>query len=259
MTVHKDRRLAFLYDYFQVNGGAEKVAQEMQRSFTDLKLITSQINPDMFAPGDPGIDEIESYGKFYNTAAKRILSAVKCFYFNAGDLKDYDVVFFSGFYSPLAVRHHPCGRNIYYCHTPPRFLYDLKGEYESGLAGYRKLLFRIFCKVFEGYYVGAIKKMDLLIANSENVRGRIKKYIGLDAEVVYPPVNPEGYQWGESQGYYLSTARLEPYKRVDKIISAFLKMPDKKLIVASGGSDMARLKSLAESAPNIKFTGWCTL
>lgn len=45
-------------------------------------------------------------------------------------------------------------------------------------------------------------------------------------------------------------------KRVDLIVSAFKKMPDKKLIVASGGSELEHLQHLASNAPNITFTGW---
>jgi len=34
-------------------------------------------------------------------------------------------------------------------------------------------------------------------------------------------------------------------------------MPEKKLVVASGGSDLENLKNLAKDYHNIKFTGWC--
>jgi glycosyltransferase involved in cell wall biosynthesis len=41
-------------------------------------------------------------------------------------------------------------------------------------------------------------------------------------------------------------------------VKAFLKLPDKKLIVTSGGSEYARLTKLAGNASNITFTGWVT-
>jgi glycosyltransferase involved in cell wall biosynthesis len=49
---------------------------------------------------------------------------------------------------------------------------------------------------------------------------------------------------------------LDPLKRVDRIIDAFLRMPDKHLIVVSGGCDEPRLRKRAGNAPNITFTGW---
>ena len=56
----------------------------------------------------------------------------------------------------------------------------------------------------------------------------------------------------------MSTARLEPLKRVDLIVEAFKQMPNEKLVVTSGGSQLDNLKKLAGDTPNIEFTGWVT-
>ncbi|MBN1276035.1 MAG: glycosyltransferase, partial [Deltaproteobacteria bacterium] len=79
---------------------------------------------------------------------------------------------------------------------------------------------------------------------------------GLDSKVVYPPCETDNFRWYGQDGYYLSTARLENFKRVDVIVRAFLEMPDQKLIVTSGGTELDRLKKIADGAGNIKFTGW---
>ena len=100
--------------------------------------------------------------------------------------------------------------------------------------------------------------MDVIIANSKNVQTRIKKYLNLDSIIIHPPVDVDRYNWIDQKDYYLSTARLEPYKRVESIVLAFMQMPEKKLIVASGGSDHRRLEGMAADYPNITFTGWCT-
>ena len=52
--------------------------------------------------------------------------------------------------------------------------------------------------------------------------------------------------------------RLDPLKRIDLIIQAFLQMPDKQLIVASGGPHLHYLRQLAHQAKNIRFVGWTT-
>ena len=98
--------------------------------------------------------------------------------------------------------------------------------------------------------------MDGVIANSKNVQDRLKKYININSVVINPPVNVDRFSFIGQGDYYISLARLEPYKQVDKIIEAFKLMPDKKLLVTSGGSDYDRLKRLAGSVPNISFTGW---
>lgn len=105
-------------------------------------------------------------------------------------------------------------------------------------------------------YEHAIKHIDVIIANSHNVQDRIRKYLGRDAVVIYPPCDTERFLWRGQGDYYLSTARLEPYKRVDRIVESFLCLPDKQLMVASGGSELSRLKQLASGSDNIHFTGW---
>ncbi len=99
--------------------------------------------------------------------------------------------------------------------------------------------------------------MHVIVANSENVQRRIKRYLGHDSIVVYPPIDTESFVWGEPQGYYLSTARLTPLKRVATIVEAFVRMPDRQLVVASGGEDEAALRRVAPRGhSNIRFTGW---
>jgi len=44
-------------------------------------------------------------------------------------------------------------------------------------------------------------------------------------------------------------------KRIDIVIGAFKKMPDKKLIIAGTGPDETRLKMLAKNCENIEFLG----
>ncbi|NCA22469.1 MAG: glycosyltransferase, partial [Crocinitomicaceae bacterium] len=45
-------------------------------------------------------------------------------------------------------------------------------------------------------------------------------------------------------------------KRVDLIIEAFMNMPEKKLVVASGGSQLNFLRAMAGQSKNIYFLDW---
>jgi glycosyltransferase involved in cell wall biosynthesis len=105
-------------------------------------------------------------------------------------------------------------------------------------------------------FLNSIQYVDHFLCNSNNVKERIRAYTGKEATVVYPPVEVESYKYISQGDYYLSTARLEDHKRVELIIKAFMKMPDKKLVVASGGSQENMLKKLAKGFNNITFTGW---
>lgn len=188
----------------------------------------------------------------------RQLRLIHAFRNKTSFLKNYRHAIYSGFYSPLAINNHHCGVNIYYCHTPPRFMYDQRDFYSSRLTFWQRHLLRWFVEYFKPLYEAAIAPMDIIIANSENVRSRIRTYLGKDALVVYPPCDTESFTWRGQADFYLSTARLDPLKRVDLIIEAFIRMPDKKLIVTSEGNEYARLKKLAGQRENILFTGLVT-
>ncbi|MBT4288161.1 MAG: glycosyltransferase, partial [Deltaproteobacteria bacterium] len=109
---------------------------------------------------------------------------------------------------------------------------------------------------YQKVYEDAVRSMDIIIANSVNVQKRIKQYLSADSVVVYPPCDTAGFRWLGQGDYYLSTARPDLLKRVDVIVRAFLKMPDKKLVVVSGGSELERIRNMAKNAQNIKILGW---
>ncbi|MEE9413569.1 MAG: glycosyltransferase [Methylococcales bacterium] len=242
---------AFLYDFLLANGGAEQLALTMVDAFSELELHTGFINSELF-------EEIVAHTLTAPISHPALQAVRMLFVFRhqTGYLSDYETVIYSGSYAPVAVWNHLEGNNIYYCHTPPRFVYDLKDYYLQQIPFWQRPVLHALIKYVQPRFESAIAQMDTLIANSQHVRQRLTDYLGIESQVIYPPTNTERYQWLGSGEYYLSTARLEPYKRVDLIVEAFMKMPDKQLIVSSGGSDLPRLKRIANHAANIYFTGW---
>lgn len=148
------------------------------------------------------------------------------------------------------------GRNVFYCHTPPRFIYDQAAFFAAHASPLQRAASTVFAGAYRRGYERAVARMHSIIANSETVRRRIDKYLGRDSVVIYPPCDVNAFRWQTSQGYYLSTARLSRLKRVEAIVAAFLKMPGKRLVVTSGGEEESRLRRLAAGAANISFTGW---
>ncbi|PID33628.1 MAG: glycosyl transferase [Thiotrichales bacterium] len=168
----------------------------------------------------------------------------------------YDVVMYSGFYAPLAIDNlEGCSKHILYCHTPPRFVYDKKRYYEKLLPCWQRPLLKVFTLSFKKQYERAVSKMDIVLANSQNVQKRIETYLGLQSKVVYPPCNISSFSWKEDKGYFLSMGRLDPLKRVDRIVRAFQKLPEKQLVVISEGQDFNKIKELARGYDNIEVVG----
>ena len=177
------------------------------------------------------------------------------FLFNTKFLSNYDTVIFS-WDSISAVRN--CKNNvkkIYYCHTPPRYLYDLRNIYLNKVPLLLRPLFNLLSYIFKKMYEYDISKMDLILTNSINTKNRIKKFLWLDSIILYPPVDLWEFRFKWQKDYYLSFARLSDAKRVDLVVEAFKKMPDKKLIVIYWENDPSRNKifKLAKWYENISF------
>lgn len=248
---------AILYDSLRLPGGAERVALVLAKALPEATLCVGAADDASYWREYLEEDRLVSLNLSAEWAPWLAIRSLRAFSRQTQFLADLDWVVYSGSYAPVAVRNRQPGSNIYYCHTIPRFVYDLRDYYLSRLAFWQRPALHALIDYVRPRYESAIARMDKVIANSENVRERLRRYLGVDAQVVYPPVQIDRYQYEPPKGYYLSTARLESYKRVSLLIRAFLQMPDKKLVVASGGSQESYLMDLADGADNIHFAGWC--
>ncbi|MFZ2255303.1 MAG: glycosyltransferase [Patescibacteria group bacterium] len=186
------------------------------------------------------------------------------FFWNARILREYDIVIFSG--DCLGAMRHVRGdaQKIYYCHTPPRYLYDFRDQYLAGLSPFFRPLFRVVFDFFARVYERNIRKFDIIFSNSENVKKRLLHYTNTTSTIIYPPTDTSFFTPSAdrtshelpfpSSEYFYSWARLSPPKRVDMIVDAFLAMPDKNLIFSYGKNDPMRGSILAkiQNAPNIR-------
>lgn len=247
---------AVLYDFLQVPGGAERVTLALCEHFENMDLVTAFVDPAGFTKPPLHMSRLKALTSPTSITGWHLLKSARAFERKTAFLKDYDRLIFSGSVAPLAIISSRAGKNIYYCHTPPRFLYDLRDYYLDTATLLQKPVLMALMRYLQPRYEDAIGRMDKVFANSKNVQARLKKYLNVESEVLYPPCSTEGFEWMGDGDYFLSTARLEPLKRVDLIVEAFRKMPDKKLIVTSGGGQLESLKELGRGAKNITFTGW---
>lgn len=247
-----------LYDFLLVKGGAEAVTLDLCEHFEELSLGVGFIDETLFGLTPVDKKRLHNLTRFTPIVGWQILKSALFFRYRSSWLAAYKTVIFSGHCAPMSIAALPSdATKLMYCHTPPRFIYDLKNHYLSQSSWGKRALIKLLIRYMKPRYETAMAGMDLIIANSINVKKRIEKYLGQKAIVIYPPCHTDRYSWIEQGDFYLSTARVEGYKRVDVIVKAFMKMPDKKLVVASGGSELNALRTLAKNSPNIEFTGWC--
>lgn len=245
-----------LYDYLQVAGGAERVTLALATGLPDFQCVVNRIYADASPLLEGSEVKVAQLGNCWTRLLTRITEAMFNFRLRARCVEHAHVVLYSGFYAPLAVHGQLGGRRVYYCHTIPRFAYDLYDASRQGLPWLLRGLFGLFVSFVRWQYRGAVRQMDTVLVNSENVKNRLKQYLGVDAQVVHPPVETTTFKWIADEGYYLSVARLTPNKRVDVIVDAFVRMPDRQLVVLSGGPELQRLEAMALGASNIRFVGW---
>jgi glycosyltransferase involved in cell wall biosynthesis len=254
---NKNKKIIILHDYFLYKGGGERLIITLAKKLK-ADIITAFIVKDAFDPRDYGIKtkELVKKSHFSNIPGVRHITVQLSFFLKTKFLKNYDTVIYSG--DVVNAVYSSRGKNIAYVHTPPRHLYD---NYELRISQYKFLkrqIFKVYALVSRFRFEKGIKKMDEIIVNSKTIQRRVKKYLNLESKVVYPPCDVGKFKWINQGDYYFSWARLYDVKRVDKIVEVFVKMPDKKLIVASSGPELKKIKKIAKGHNNIKILDWIT-
>ena len=245
-------KVAILHDYFDKRGGGERLIINLARTLK-ADIYTGFI--DKAKTFDTKSLEVHSFG-IKGPQLYRNIKIAKTFE-NFKFPKQYDAYIFSGVWCISAAKN--CHPSILYLHTPMRVLYDLRRYFIQKTNPAGRFLLRRFINYWVPKDQAYIRNFDLICANSENVRRRVLKYYGGNVHkrtvVVYTGVETRKYKYLKSGNFYLSAARLDPLKRIDMLIHAFKKMPNRKLVIAGSGPDEKRLKYLARSCKNIEFLG----
>jgi glycosyltransferase involved in cell wall biosynthesis len=257
-------RVALIHDHLAQDGGAEKVLQAFAEMFPGAPIFTLLCEPDNINKNYKNrkidtsiIQKLPGGVKHYQWYMPFMPMAVEFF-----DLSGYDLVLSDSSSFAKGVITRPETLHIDYCHTPTRYLWSDTHSYINELK-YNKWFKKIISLVLNYIRMWdrlAADRADIIIANSETVKRRIKKYYQRDSEVIYPPVNTKFYNLQDyddeklkAEKYFLVGGRLAPYKRIDLVIESFKAMPDKKLKIFGNGVDSLRLKKIADNAPNIEF------
>ncbi|MBG0787934.1 MAG: glycosyltransferase, partial [Anaerolineaceae bacterium] len=254
-------KICLVHDWLTSYGGAELVLKTMLEIWPGAPIYTLVYDPE--GPCRDIIHSTEMHGSFINRfrRAKRnhrkflplMPLAIEQF-----DLSDYDVVISSSHAVAKGVITGPGQLHISYVHTPIRYAWDLQNHYlaDAGLThGLKGFLARALLHYIRIWDLRTVPGVDHFIANSNFVAERIWKHYKREATVIHPPFEVNRFTLQPTkQDYYLSVSRLVPYKKVDVIIEAFRRMPNKQLVVIGDGPEMAHLKQM--STPNISLLGF---
>jgi len=146
--------------------------------------------------------------------------------------------------------------HICYCHSPPRYLWDMAETYmrtTAGLGHFGRAVFRWVIPRARRFDRAAADRVTHFIANSAFVQQRIRQFYGRESEVIHPPVEVDDFTpTRERKDFYLLVSELVPYKRVDLAVEAF-RQTGRRLVIIGDGSEMAALR--AKAPANVEFLG----
>ena len=254
-------KIAIVCDWLEAYGGAERVLEQLLEVFPAA---------DVFAVVDfVGRDERQFlHNKSVTTTFIQRLPFAKSKYrsylplmplaIEQLDLSAYDVVISSSHCVAKGVLTGPNQLHISYVHSPIRYAWDMQHQYlyETGLdKGLKGWLARMVMHYMRLWDVRTANGVDYFIANSRFIAKRIYKCYHRRASVIYPPVDVSGFTCCEAkEDFYLTVSRMVPYKRMDILVEAFSKMPDKRLVVIGSGSEFAKCQALAGA--NVQLLGY---
>jgi len=250
-------KIALVHDYLREFGGAERVLVELSNMFPEAPIYTAfKVDGASGGRAFKGKKVVESKYSFlvkhFNLYSPlRFLAPA---IWKSFDLSSYDLVIASSsWYITKGFRVGDKTKVVCYCHTPPRYLYGFR----TSLAWRKFFLVRWYGMIINHFlriadFKGA-SQVDEFLANSENVKKRIRKFYKKESRVVYPPCESEkiekatrGYRVGD---YFLVVSRVVGAKGIEMVCEAAKKAKVKVKIVGEAGGfrfgkkDVKRLSS----------------
>ncbi|HFP9402821.1 TPA: glycosyltransferase family 4 protein [Raoultella planticola] len=253
--------VGIIADWLVTYAGSEKVIKEFIDLFPDSELYSvvdflSDSNRNLFSgkrASTTFIQNLPFSEKKYQKYLPLMPLAIEQL-----DVSKHDVILSSSHAVAKGILTGPDQLHISYVHSPIRYAWDLQHQYlrEAGLnKGVKGFIAKWLLHKIRVWDYRTACGVDHFIANSKFIARRIKKVYGRESDVIYPPVNTERFALCENkEDYYFTASRLVPYKKMDLIVEAFSKMPEKKLVVIGDGSEMSKIKSKASK--NIDILGY---
>ena len=241
--------------------GSEQVLDAMLECYPGSPVFALVDDPAAFDPGSY-IARAEVRTSFIQrlpkaTTAYRLYLPFMPFAVEQFDLDGFEVVVSN----VKAVAHGaltgPGQLHVAYVNRPMRYAWDLYHQEVRDFGRRSRVkgpLARIILHYLRLWDREAMQRPDVLATNSRTVQALVWKYYRRDTEVIHPPVNVDSFSPSRDRAdYFVSVARLVPYKRVDVVVRAFNELGLPLKVIGDGPLE-DRLRALAK--PNVEFLGW---
>lgn len=221
-------KIAILHDRFMSVGGGEFVAQELSNLF-NAPIYTAYFDNSLTEYFN--VHPIEIGSKRLKRTP--IGTALSTFDFEQLDLSDYDIIISSGLLSRAYI---PSADQITinYIHSPGRWLYDLHSFRIRKIPSIVRPLVSVYAQWWRQWDLTVNNYIDYYIANSELIQSRIKRYLGRESQVIYPPIDTGKYHNECDDGFYLFLSRLDHEKRALETIQACIDLDVSLIVIGTG-------------------------
>lgn len=248
-----------LLHYWLVNHrGGEKVLDVFHELFPEADILTHVYDATSFGRRFPEglirrtfVNSLPLASRFYRHYLLLMPAALWMM-----DVSEYDFLLSSESGPVKGVRKRPDAFHVCYCHTPMRYIWDAYDDYRRHAGLISRAAMSLTRNYLCDYDLKSAEQVDLFIANSNFVAGRILRIYGRQSTVIHPPVDTAFFSClpRDCQDFYLYAGELCFYKRPDIVVAAFMRNR-KPLVIAGGGTELASLRRVAAGCPNIIFSG----
>jgi glycosyltransferase involved in cell wall biosynthesis len=230
-------RVAIVHYWFVGRAGGEKVVEALAEMFPQADIFSPLIAPSTLSPilrsrklQTSFLQRVPGSIRFHRHFLPLLPMALEQF-----DLRDYDLVISSesGPAKGVITSSRTC--HVCYCHSPMRYIWDMYSQYRRGMNLFVQPAFSLAAHYMRMWDYAAAGRVDHFVANSNFVRGRIRKYYRRESCVIYPPVETAAGSIGTPAGdYYIAIGRLVDYKRFDLAIRACAQLGRPLRIIGDG-------------------------
>ncbi len=249
-----DLKVAIVHYWLVQMRGGEKVVQSLLKLFPEADIYTHVFDANaVHMPLHGGeiktsfISKLPGARRHYQAYLPLMPMALEQL-----DLSHYDLVISSESGPAKGIIVRPDALHICYCHSPMRYIWDLKEVY-SLKKGWQRTIAAPLLHYMRMWDVNSAARVDHFIANSSFVAKRIEKYYRRDADVIFPPIDTDRIACSpEYEDFYLVAGQLTEYKKARLVIEAFNKN-GRQLVVIGGGEQLQQLRAIA--GPNVSVLG----
>lgn len=269
-----DLKIAVVAEPLFKRGGAEDHLKAILEAFPNSELYTAFYDRKFTDEYYPKVKIHHSFMQYLPNlwGWRYIYMLFQPLAYGSFRFKGYDAVIslsmaFAKFIKPRSVKH------IDICMTPPKYFWEKEGRTlkdKKRFTGFNRFMFNIYSffmdtfleKIWKRWDFNAAHKCTRVVATSNAVKERIKKYYNLDVDVIYPPVDTKALlgskKMNRKENWFLYAGRVETYKGVGMAIKACVKAGVPLKIVGKG-DDLESLQELVKKLNAkglVKFLGY---